>query len=116
MQMKNASTFFIMKILINLLIFILPILLFIAIIGMPAWYYQLVRWIIFITLPYVSYHILNLKNVGLGILLLTLAFLFNPIFQFYFNRDWWIILDTVALISAIASGVIIREHLHRSIR
>ena len=70
--------------------------------GAPNWYFQLLRWVVFLGFLYGSYNMHSLKNIGLGLLLLVLALLYNPFFQFFISRENWIFLDIVSIFTSIS--------------
>lgn len=89
--------------LIYLIVF--PIFLFLSILQMNSWYYQFVRWISLILFLYSTYKALSNKYALSGLFFLTLACLFNPILQFYFQKETWVFLDIIAIIGSIAYGI-----------
>ncbi len=85
----------------------LAVLLIIAIFNMPTWYYELLRSIISPTfLGLAIYTLYKESEAGFAIFLFSLAFLFNPILQFYFNKFWWIIFDIFAMIGVFFFGAL----------
>jgi hypothetical protein len=102
------------KIISFLYLIILPVILIVAIVGAPSWYFQVLRWIIFISFLYGSYKILNLKNASLGVTLIALAFLYNPVFQFYMNRENWIFLDIVSIVTSIGVFIFMQYFIKRN--
>ncbi len=79
----------------------LIILFALCLIEMPYWYYQLVRIFGTIGLVYLAYseHLNNRKFFA--ITFFTLAILFNPIFNIYFGRTEWLIIDVFTIIVII---------------
>lgn len=86
---------------------ILPVLILLTFWEMSSWYYQFIRWISFVLFLNAAHTTLQSKQAGFGLLLLTLACLYNPIFQFYFPRYTWILIDIAAIIATLSYGIFI---------
>ncbi len=68
---------------------------------LPTWpysYYILLRWFIFVASIIVAYGFYKSKLTGWALVFGAVAFLFNPLFPVYLNRNTWTPIDFVAAI------------------
>jgi len=73
----------------------------------PTWpysYYILLRWAIFISSIIVAAGFYNSKITGWALVFGAIAFLFNPIFPVYLNRQTWTPIDLVSAILFFIAG------------
>ncbi len=66
-----------------------------AILPWPYAYYQLLRWVIFISAAIIAYGFNKSKLLGWALAFGVIAFLFNPLFPIYLNRSTWSGIDLV---------------------
>ena len=82
---------------INKLLWIVPVaLLLIALLSLPYYYYQLMRWCICGCAAYIAY--IHYKEKGSGFLTVTfivIAILYNPIGPIHLFREAWIVINVV---------------------
>ena len=78
----------------TILVFIFLLITAIFDLDIGYWYFQLLRWIIFVCACLNGY--LNYQNKKLLIAFSIIAILFNPIAPVYFTKEIWKILDGVA--------------------
>lgn len=69
----------------------------IGMLPLPIDAYNLIRWIVACTCSFGAYKTFqeDRTNQHKGVILLTIAFIFNPIIPFYLGRTLWLILDVV---------------------
>jgi hypothetical protein len=67
----------------------------IGMLPLPIDAYHLIRWVVAFTCSYGAYNIFqeDRTNQYKGVILATIAFIFNPIIPFYFDRSFWLIVD-----------------------
>lgn len=83
----------------------------IAIADMPYGFYQLTRWVVTIAGLLGAYW-MNFKGV-LGILLVIIALLFNPLFPIHLEREQWAPIDIITAVLFIISAwrlIVSRNH------
>jgi len=82
---------------INKLLWLVPVaLLLIALLSLPYFYYQLMRWCICGCAAYLAYQ--HYKEKGCGFLTVTfivIAILYNPIEPIHLFREAWIVINVV---------------------
>lgn len=77
----------------------------------PYGYYILLRWVVSISAIILAYNYYNSKLTAWTLVFGGIAFLFNPIFPIYLDKQTWVIIDLiVAIIFFIASGAIKEKH------
>lgn len=69
----------------------------IGMLPLPIDAYHLIRWIVAGTCAFGAYRIFQEDSVDhyKGVILATIAFIFNPIIPFYLGRTLWLIIDVV---------------------
>jgi len=84
----------------NKLLWIAPIaLLLIALLSMPYYYYQLIRWCICGSAAYIAY--LHYKEKGcdlLTVLFIAIAIVYNPIEPIHLFKEAWIVINIITVI------------------
>jgi len=70
----------------------------IGMLPLPIDAYHLIRWIVACTCSFGAYKIYqeDRTNQYKGVILITIAFIFNPIIPFYLGRAIWLIIDVIA--------------------
>lgn len=74
------------------------VLLFFASYNQPYGYYQILRWAILLIAGYTAHLYYEKKSIGWAWIFGIMALLFNPIIPFYFSRDTWQFIDSIAMI------------------
>lgn len=87
-----------MKINITLKIIVI-ILLLITFLSPPYFYFQLLRWAVFIISIYLAYNYYENKDKEYKIIILwIIAIAFNPISPIYFWKELWQIIDWIVIL------------------
>ncbi len=88
----------------NKKIIILNLIAIILLIGtlfdFPYFYYQILRWYIFIAFIFIIYNLYLIDKIKFNILIYIywfIAIIFNPISPFYFWWDIWFIIDIITV-------------------
>ena len=63
--------------------------------GWPYGFYELLRWIIFISSIVVAWGFYNAKLSAWTFIFGAIAFLFNPIAPIYLNKESWVPIDFI---------------------
>lgn len=79
----------------NLIKIIITLLLFSCLLRMPYWYFQLVRFTVFVTFSYLAYETASKKSYRMFFIYLCLALLFQPFAKIALGRVIWNIVDVV---------------------
>jgi hypothetical protein len=84
----------------NKLLWLVPIaLLLIALLSLPYYYYQLMRWCICGCAAYLAYQHYKEKGCGfLSVAFIVIAILYNPIEPIRLFREAWIVINIIAVI------------------
>lgn len=80
-------------------------------------YYTFLRWLVMVSAIYFSYKAFSSKQIGLLILFLSLAILFNPFQKFWFQKSTWALIDYIVsfiLITIIAYDILITRRQHEN--
>ena len=84
----------------NKLLWFVPIvLLLIAILSLPYYYYQLMRWVICGCAAYIAYQ--HYKEKGYNLLtvsFIVIAILYNPIEPIHLFKEAWIVVNIITVI------------------
>jgi len=80
------------------LLLITSIALFIALVPMPYFYYQLIRWLVCITSIILISNDQVSKSQAEKIIYIIIAIIFNPIAPIHFPAIFWKIIDLVTAI------------------
>lgn len=64
--------------------------------GWPYDFYIILRWVIFITSLIVAFGFYNSKLPAWTLIFGAVAFMFNPIFPIYLNKQTWVIIDLIS--------------------
>jgi hypothetical protein len=96
----------------NKLLWIVPILLLlIALLSMPYYYYQLMRWCICGSAVYIAY--LHYKKKGcdlLTVLFIVIAIVYNPIEPIHLFKEAWIVINIITAIVFSYGWVLARKN------
>ena len=84
---------------INKLLWLVPIaLLLIALLSLPYFYYQLMRWAICGCAAYLAYQHYKEKGCGfLTVAFIVIAILYNPIEPIHLFREAWIVINIITV-------------------
>jgi len=87
------------KRIINKLLWIGPIaLLLIALLSLPYYYYQLMRWCICGCAAYLAYQHYKEKGSGfLTVIFIVIAIVYNPIEPIHLFREAWIVINIITV-------------------
>lgn len=85
----------------------LAILCGLAILEMPGWFYQFLRWIIFVGSGSLSAQFLYLEKDRLKWATGIVSIIFNPVIPFYLEKEIWVIIDLVSIMVFLAAGMTI---------
>jgi membrane-bound ClpP family serine protease len=89
---------------------ILGIIMLILAIGKnPYIFYKLLRVVIFIVSIFCAYMSDKFNNKGWVWIFGIVAFLFNPILPIYLNKNIWVIIDIIVIISFILSFFLLKN-------
>jgi len=84
----------------NKLLWLVPIaLLLIALLSMPYYYYQLMRWVICGCAAYIVYQRYKEKGFDfLTVLFIVIAIVYNPIEPIHLFKEAWIVINIITVI------------------
>ena len=75
---------------------ITAIALLVAILPLPYFYYQLLKWLVSIGSTFIAYNIYQNKKIGFDMYaFIIIAVLFNPIKPIYLTREIWTGIDVI---------------------
>ena len=77
--------------------------------GWPYGYYVLLRWIITGSALILAYGFYESKIIHWALVFGGIAFLFNPIFPIYLDKQTWVIIDLIVAIIFFASNGAVRK-------
>ncbi len=82
---------------------IITLLLLLALLNMPYWYYQLLKVILFVAFGYLAF--IEFRNdVSLfPFIFLVFALVFSPIFNLKLGREGWNVVDIIAALVLVYS-------------
>jgi hypothetical protein len=88
------------KIITNNLLWLVPIaLLLIALLSLPYYYYQLMRWAICGCSAYLSYQHYKEKSSGfLTVVFIVVAIVYNPIEPIHLFREAWMAINIITVV------------------
>jgi hypothetical protein len=91
----------------NKLLWIVPIaLLLIALLSLPYYYYQLMRWCICGCAAYLAYQHYKEKSSGfLTVIFIVIAIVYNPIEPIHLFREAWIVINIITVVVFIYGWV-----------
>ena len=73
-------------------------------------YYKLLRFIIFVIMAFGIYFSIKLNKIGWTWIFGSIAFLFNPVIPFHFNKSTWGIIDIIVSIIILGSLLFLRTN------
>jgi hypothetical protein len=96
----------------NKLLWIVPILLLlIALLSMPYYYYQLMRWVICGCAAYIAYQNYKEKCCDfLTVLFIVIAIVYNPIEPIHLFREAWEVINIITAIVFSYGWVLARKN------
>jgi hypothetical protein len=92
---------------LNKILWLVPIaLLLIAILSLPYFYYQLMRWAICGSAAYIAYQYYKEKGCSfLTVLFIVIAIVYNPIEPIHLFKEAWIVINIITVIIFIYGWV-----------
>ena len=71
-------------------------MLYVALLDLPYFYYQVLRLVVFGVSVYIIYKTIGTKVVWLLLSFCVIAVLFNPIMPIHLNRQAWRVIDVIS--------------------